>query len=131
MRMPREELVGSSLVHLLPGQVGTGMLDLYATAVETGQPLVLDDYAYAHEIVGEGRRFDIRAIRVHDGLSFTWRDVTDRFNESQALAESEARYRLLADMVNEQVCWFQHVGSAVAERWLDIFTAEARTHGDR
>lgn len=41
------------------------------------------------------------------------------------------RYRLLADMVNEQVCWFQHVGSAVAERWLDIFPAESQTHGDR
>lgn len=103
MQMRREELVGSRLLDLLPGQAGAGMLQLYATAVETGQPLLLDDYAYSHEIVGEGRRYDIRAIRVHDGLSFTWRDVTDRFHASQVLAESEARYRLLADNSSDVV----------------------------
>jgi len=30
------------------------------------------------------------------------------------------RYRVLFDMVNELVCWFQTVGSAVVERWIEI-----------
>jgi SAM-dependent methyltransferase/glycosyltransferase involved in cell wall biosynthesis len=30
------------------------------------------------------------------------------------------RYRILFDMVNEQVDWFQHKGSEVAEQWLEI-----------
>jgi ubiquinone/menaquinone biosynthesis C-methylase UbiE/glycosyltransferase involved in cell wall biosynthesis len=30
------------------------------------------------------------------------------------------RYRLLFDMVNELVCWFQSAGSAVVERWVEI-----------
>jgi ubiquinone/menaquinone biosynthesis C-methylase UbiE len=30
------------------------------------------------------------------------------------------RYRVLFDMVNELVCWFQSAGSAVVERWLEI-----------
>jgi len=30
------------------------------------------------------------------------------------------RYRVLFDMVNEQVHWFQHKGSEVAEHWLEI-----------
>jgi SAM-dependent methyltransferase/glycosyltransferase involved in cell wall biosynthesis len=30
------------------------------------------------------------------------------------------RYRLLFDMVNELVCWFQSVGSEVDERWVEI-----------
>lgn len=30
------------------------------------------------------------------------------------------RYRLLFDMVNELVCWFQSVGSEVVERWIEI-----------
>jgi predicted HAD superfamily phosphohydrolase YqeG len=30
------------------------------------------------------------------------------------------RYRVLFDMVNELVCWFQSVGSAVVERWIEI-----------
>jgi ubiquinone/menaquinone biosynthesis C-methylase UbiE/glycosyltransferase involved in cell wall biosynthesis len=29
-------------------------------------------------------------------------------------------YRLLFDMVNELVCWFQNVGSEVVERWVEI-----------
>jgi ubiquinone/menaquinone biosynthesis C-methylase UbiE/glycosyltransferase involved in cell wall biosynthesis len=29
-------------------------------------------------------------------------------------------YRVLFDMVNELVCWFQSVGSAVVERWIEI-----------
>jgi hypothetical protein len=38
-----------------------------------------------------------------------------------ALEELEAgRYRLLFDMVNEQVHWFQHKGSEAVERWLEI-----------
>ena len=30
------------------------------------------------------------------------------------------RYRVLFDMVNELVCWFQTVGSEVVERWIEI-----------
>jgi SAM-dependent methyltransferase/glycosyltransferase involved in cell wall biosynthesis len=29
-------------------------------------------------------------------------------------------YRVLFDMVNEQVCWFQSIGSEVVERWIEI-----------
>lgn len=30
------------------------------------------------------------------------------------------RYRVLFDMVNELVCWFQSVGSEVVERWVEV-----------
>jgi hypothetical protein len=30
------------------------------------------------------------------------------------------RYRVLFDMVNELVCWFQSVGSEIVERWIEI-----------
>jgi hypothetical protein len=30
------------------------------------------------------------------------------------------RYRVLFDMVNEQVHWFQHKGGEVGEQWLEI-----------
>jgi hypothetical protein len=29
-------------------------------------------------------------------------------------------YRVLFDMVNELVCWFQSIGSEVVERWIEI-----------
>jgi ubiquinone/menaquinone biosynthesis C-methylase UbiE/glycosyltransferase involved in cell wall biosynthesis len=31
------------------------------------------------------------------------------------------RYRMLFDMVNELVCWFQSVGSETVERWVEVF----------
>jgi len=63
---------------LLPGHVGTGLLEMYAEVVETGEPLILDDYVYPQELMaGEERHYDIRAARVGDGLTYTWRDVTE------------------------------------------------------
>jgi diguanylate cyclase (GGDEF)-like protein/PAS domain S-box-containing protein len=97
MQMSREDLLGATLLGLLPGQAGSGMLAMYASAVESGQALRLHDYAYPHEILANDRRYDISAVRVADGLSFTWRDVTDRYREAARLAESEEKYRLLAE----------------------------------
>jgi ubiquinone/menaquinone biosynthesis C-methylase UbiE/glycosyltransferase involved in cell wall biosynthesis len=31
------------------------------------------------------------------------------------------RYRILFDMVNELICWFQSVGSETVERWTEVF----------
>jgi diguanylate cyclase (GGDEF)-like protein/PAS domain S-box-containing protein len=66
---------------------------MYAEVVETGQPLVLDDFVYPHEILAEPRRFDIRGVKVGDAISFTWRDVTDRHEAAARLAASEERFR--------------------------------------
>lgn len=97
MQMSPEDLRGSTVLQLLPGQAGSGMLALYAEAVETGVPLVLDDYAYQHEILESHRRYDVRGVKVGDALSFTWRDVTERFTATRLIAESEERFRLLAE----------------------------------
>lgn len=103
MGMAPGDLVGARLLDLLPGQAGSGMFALYAGAVESGDALVLDDYAYPHEIVQDERRYDIRAVKVGDALSFTWRDVTDRHRQAEALATSEQRYRLLAENASDVV----------------------------
>ncbi len=95
--------MGAHLLDLLPGQAGTGMLKLYADAVESGEPLILHDYAYPHEILGSERRYDIRAVRVADALSFTWRDITDRYAAAQQLAASEERFRLLTENSNDVI----------------------------
>jgi diguanylate cyclase (GGDEF)-like protein/PAS domain S-box-containing protein len=93
--LERAQLVGRRLLELLPAHTSTGLLDLYRHALESGQPLVLNDFVYPHEILAEERRYDIRAIRVGDSLSFTWRDVTERYRMAQQLAASEEHYRLL------------------------------------
>jgi diguanylate cyclase (GGDEF)-like protein/PAS domain S-box-containing protein len=96
-KLPREEFVGRRLLELLPAHTSSGLLDLYRQALESEAPLVLDDYIYPHEIHGEERRYDIRAVKVGDALSYTWRDVTDRYRMIRQLAASEEHYRLLTE----------------------------------
>jgi PAS domain S-box-containing protein len=79
INMPYEVLVGAHLLDLTPGLVAAGLLDRCKDVVETGEPLILDEYAYGLQLRGgQQRLFDIRASRIRDGLSCTWRDITDR-----------------------------------------------------
>lgn len=94
--LTREQLVGTRLMELLPGHRGSDLFASYCHTINTGEPLVLDDYVYPHDILAEPRHYDIRGVKVGDALSFTWRDVTDRSAAEQALAESEERFRLIA-----------------------------------
>ena len=120
MDMAPEELVGATVLELLPGQASSGMLALYAEALESGEPLVLDDYAYPHEIVGSERRYDIRGVRVGDALSFTWRDVTERHEDERRLAASEELYRSVVSTSHEAIFVQQPGGRIVA--WNDAAT---------
>jgi PAS domain S-box-containing protein len=65
-------------------------------ALETGEPMVLDDSVYYNEVWGSLRHCDVRAQKVGDGLSYTWRDVTERVQ----LIE---HYRLLAENASDVV----------------------------
>lgn len=124
-QVPREQLIGARLLDLLPGQAGSGMLAIFAAAVESGQPLILHDYAYPHEIVGSERRFDIRAVRVGDALSFTWRDVTDRYAAAKQIAASEELLRVNMNAVQDPLVLLQAVrnpdtGEVVDLEYLDV-----------
>jgi len=99
-----EHLVGARLLDLMPGTATDGQLDQCAQVVDTGEPLVLDDIVYAQELLGgQERHYDVRAARVGDQLSYTWRDVTSRHEAAQWLAESEEHYRLLAENASDVV----------------------------
>jgi diguanylate cyclase (GGDEF)-like protein/PAS domain S-box-containing protein len=102
-RIPRQELVGARLLDLFPGQLEHGPLRQYFHTIETGEPTILDGYAYSHEVLGQERRYDIRATRCGDGIALTWRDVTERHQATQALAEGEQQFRLLAENSSDVV----------------------------
>lgn len=90
------DLIGTRLLSLFPGLTGRGLFGLYGHVVETGEPLVLDDYTYEHELFGGAeRRYDIRGSRLGDGVSLTWRDITDRYRQQEALRESAGQFRAL------------------------------------
>ena len=99
----RDELLGRCLLEFLPGQAADGLLAIYAEVVDTGRPAVMDDFRYPLEVGGQEMWFDMRVNRVGEGLSVTWRDVTGRHEAMTALADSEARYRILAENASDIV----------------------------
>ncbi|MEI8083014.1 MAG: PAS domain S-box protein, partial [Actinomycetes bacterium] len=102
--LERSALVGSRMTDLLPGNEGTGLLAQCTKVVETGEPLALDDLGYEHELLDDQTHYyDIRAVRVGDGLSYTWRDVTNRHNAASALAAAEYQYHLVAENATDAV----------------------------
>lgn len=80
----RGDLLGSRLLDLFPQHRGA-LLDMYAHVVDTGTPLALDEHPF--DVDGAVCWFDNRAVRVgEDGLSFTWRDVTEAHHLRSSLA---------------------------------------------
>lgn len=115
-----QELIGTRLLDRYPGQLEDGPLRDYFRTIETGEPTILDDYAYRNEVVGQRRHYDIRAVKCGDGIALTWRDVTDRFHAVEQLADSERRYRLLAENASD-VIW--EVGPAGEVVWASESTS--------
>ncbi len=98
-----DEMSGTLLLETLPGHLETGIFAQYVRVVDSGQPLVADGLPYFNEFLRQDRICDVRGIRVGDGLSLTWRDVTERIEAARTLAESEERFRLLAEHASDVV----------------------------
>jgi PAS domain S-box-containing protein len=129
----REQLVGARLLDMLPGHLASGLLAMYAAAVENGEPLILDDFAYEQELLGgPPRRYEVRAVRVAaDTLSYSWRDVTSRFEANEAIRRrvSElATLQRLAELLVLRVNLDEALDSAcrLLEEILALERAEVR-----
>jgi len=97
-----DELMGVRLLEFLPNHLSTGIFDRYKRLIETGEPLVIDDLVYPLELLGgQEVHFDIRGVALGDSIVYTWRDVTDRHEQMQALREAEREYRSLAEATTD------------------------------
>ena len=91
-------LIGARLSDVLHTPAEGPLFDRLIEIIDTGEPLALDNFPIDGFVdLGSTRYIDARAVRVGDGVSITWRDVTDRYESNEALAASEERYRLIAE----------------------------------
>jgi PAS domain-containing protein len=71
------ELVGTRMLDRSEQLAPVGLFVEYATAIDTGQPLALNDVTDRWAAEADQRFFDVRAHRKRGTLIVTWRDVTD------------------------------------------------------
>jgi len=98
----RDTLKGSRLFQVYPSGETAGLLAILSETAETGHPASVDAFAFPLG-EAEGRWIDIRAVRIDERVSFTWRDVTDRNAVTKRLAASEEQFRLLAENSSDVV----------------------------
>jgi PAS domain-containing protein len=98
---PAKEIVGRRFLDVWPGAARSPIWAMYLHLMETGEPVVLDDFPYTEVIAGQPVTavFDIRATRVGDGFLQNFRDVTERYRMQQELTASEKRFRSAVDAV--------------------------------
>lgn len=106
--MTRAELLATTMLNTFPGVAQTDLWSHLRHTLDTGQPLVLQDYLYDNDVLGVERRYDVQGARIGDGLSIIWRDVTDRYEAAARIAESEEHFRLLAENTSDVVILLQH-----------------------
>lgn len=92
----RERLVGTRLLDQFPGVAAHGLMPHYIDAVEFDEKVELEDVIYPHPVLGESRRYSVRARALDDTLLLSWRDTTTASLARDELAGAEAHFRGIA-----------------------------------
>ncbi len=92
---PQTPLVGARMLDIHPEYRELGLFDALCAVIKTGEQSIMEvrgaDAHLGAEIA------ECRTSRLGDGIVMAMQDVTDRHVAAQMLAESEERYRLLAE----------------------------------
>jgi PAS domain S-box-containing protein len=89
-----DALAGHVLWDEIPELLGTRFETETRRARETGTASEYEEYVPALE-----RWFEIRVIPSREGVTTFWRDVTERYLAAEALRQSEAQFRALANLI--------------------------------
>lgn len=95
LRLSKSELLGRRMAELFHGAAAETALGWARQAIESKQPLVLDDQTLPSAVTGDERRFSISMTPAQDTVMFMWRDVTAQYDSEQALRASEETLRVV------------------------------------
>jgi PAS domain S-box-containing protein len=106
----RQDTLGRRYTELFPGIEKGEWFTEYVRTVETGEPLVRESFAYSGIFAGgetSSRSFDLRAVKMGDGLAVSWMDVTERVRTGEDLRRrAEELETVLASV--PAVVWIAH-----------------------
>ncbi|MBX0301454.1 EAL domain-containing protein [Cryobacterium sp. 1639] len=100
-RMPRTDLLGSSLLHPLAPEVAEQLAQLCTVVLDSGSPQGLE--GFLSRTAEQDRWYDVRVSPVGDGVAVLLREVTEQRLANRAVQDSEERYRLLAENASDVV----------------------------
>ena len=91
----REDTIGHTIAELFPATVTSGLLAKYVQVAETGEPLAQEDSDYEDVYGGRQvtRAFDLRIMKLGDGIVATWRDVAERRRAEETMTGQAAALR--------------------------------------
>lgn len=75
---PEEQLLGAKVLAVVTALRDPDLFARYVHTLESGEPLVVDDLLVSEGLDRPARRYDLRVVKLNDGLVVTWRDVTER-----------------------------------------------------
>ncbi|MBV9867940.1 MAG: PAS domain S-box protein [Abitibacteriaceae bacterium] len=99
-QIPREEHLAHTALEMFPDQIESGLFQHFVEVVETGQPVLLESFAYRYKVAREStllRYLDIQIVKFEDGYAIAWRDVTERQQTVDNLREREERFHKIFD----------------------------------
>jgi len=102
-----EEMVGRRIKEVFTGSVSSGLFDLYASVVETGQPISVELLYEAENLQGW---YEISAVRVGDGVAVTFNNINARKAHEAELALTNDRFKMVST-ATEDVVWDYDIGS--------------------
>lgn len=98
-------ILGATIRSLFPRQQAEELIEICEQVCASRRPLRAADFACAPEPVGRATpAWDVRIVPIDDGVVFHWRTSEHADPRTFVLAETERRYRLLAENASDIVC---------------------------